>query len=164
MTPEQKASRIAKQQQWAKSHPENCRRAHKKWYNSQTSEQRAVTLARKRAYRAANPERFARYEVARKMRVRANPEPRRQAQRDRMGLPTPTRSCPETCECCGKLPTNYSLHLDHDHATGKFRGWLCRHCNLAIGKLGDSLAGVELAIAYLQRAAEIVPAPISPRE
>jgi hypothetical protein len=43
------------------------------------------------------------------------------------------------------------MHLDHDHVTGKFRGWLCGACNRGIGMLGDNLAGVMRAAAYLQR-------------
>jgi hypothetical protein len=35
--------------------------------------------------------------------------------------------------------------------TGAFRGWLCRGCNLSLGRLGDDVAGVRRAIAYLLR-------------
>ena len=52
------------------------------------------------------------------------------------GKPRPTR--PETthCECCGGLPNGLgTMNLDHDHKTGKFRGWLCSRCNIAIGQL-----------------------------
>jgi hypothetical protein len=28
--------------------------------------------------------------------------------------------------------------LDHEHLTGEFRGWLCHHCNTALGLLQDS--------------------------
>jgi hypothetical protein len=52
------------------------------------------------------------------------------------------------CEICRREgPTE----LDHDHATGAFRGWLCRPCNLGLGRLGDDVAGVRRAIAYLER-------------
>jgi hypothetical protein len=52
------------------------------------------------------------------------------------------------CEICRREgPTE----LDHDHATGAFRGWLCTLCNLGLGKLGDDVAGVRRAIAYLLR-------------
>ena len=58
----------------------------------------------------------------------------------------PIRS--ETCDCCSKAtPT---LILDHDHGTGKFRGWLCYRCNSGIGQLGDDIAGLEKAIYYLR--------------
>jgi hypothetical protein len=39
--------------------------------------------------------------------------------------------------------------LDHDRVTGKFRGWLCQECNSGLGKLGDDIAGLRRAIAYL---------------
>jgi len=42
--------------------------------------------------------------------------------------------------------------LDHDHRTGKFRGWLCHDCNTSIGKLGDTFDGVMRAADYLKRA------------
>lgn len=68
------------------------------------------------------------------------------------GRPTPTRPMPEFCECCGDLPNGLGkLHEDHDHVTGKFRGWLCHSCNTALGHLGDTLIGVFNAIRYLKR-------------
>lgn len=52
------------------------------------------------------------------------------------------------CELCGKVG---KVHWDHDHETGKFRGWLCVSCNTGLGKLGDSIEGLERALAYLRR-------------
>ena len=57
---------------------------------------------------------------------------------------------PKVCDCCGE-PSEKSLVVDHDHATLKFRGWLCANCNLGIGHLGDTLEGVEKALAFLRR-------------
>lgn len=36
------------------------------------------------------------------------------------------------CEICG---LDKPLHCDHDHSTGKIRGWLCIGCNTALGKV-----------------------------
>ncbi len=69
--------------------------------------------------------------------------------RKRMGLPEPTRPCPEICERPGC--TRKAVCLDHDHKTGKFRGWLCRPDNMALGALGDGIAGVEGIRDYLLR-------------
>ena len=54
---------------------------------------------------------------------------------------------PSECSCCGKIPNVWIL--DHDHNTGLFRGWICRNCNMGIGKLGDNLEGLQKAINYL---------------
>ena len=54
----------------------------------------------------------------------------------------------DKCELCGRVE---ALHLDHDHATKEFRGWLCRSCNTSLGGLGDNVDGLRRAIAYLER-------------
>ena len=61
--------------------------------------------------------------------------------------PQPVAGTP--CACCNRID---KLFCDHDHATGKFRAWICRNCNSGIGLLGDSEAGLKQAHAYLERA------------
>jgi hypothetical protein len=59
---------------------------------------------------------------------------------------TPPSGTP--CQCCGRIDR---LFADHDRHTKTLKGWVCRNCNAGIGMLGDSLEGVEKAVAYLQR-------------
>jgi len=72
------------------------------------------------------------------------------------GRPIPTHPCPGHCECCGGIDPKSvgGFHEDHDHKTGKFRGWLCGNCNRGIGYLRDCIAGVNDAKLYLQRSEE----------
>jgi hypothetical protein len=87
------------------------------------------------------------------------------AQRKKRGCQLPTRPEPKVCECCKGLPTrNGRLHADHEHPTGKFRGWLCNGCNTGIGLLGDNLTGAQNAERYLTRASAVtyLPPNISP--
>jgi len=73
------------------------------------------------------------------------------------GRPTPTRPCSDFCECCGGPPNGSGkLHEDHDHITGKFRGWLCGKCNAGIGFLSDCADGVAKALTYLNRSEDSV--------
>ena len=51
------------------------------------------------------------------------------------------------CDICGKKT---KLVLDHCYENKTFRGWLCHHCNLAIGILGDNIEGLERAIRYVK--------------
>ncbi len=55
-----------------------------------------------------------------------------------------TSSC---CQVCGKTE---ELCYDHCHDTMQFRGVLCRGCNRSIGQLGDTVEGLERALAYLK--------------
>lgn len=50
------------------------------------------------------------------------------------------------CALCRRRP---ATETDHDHLTGRVRGWLCIQCNHALGKLGDDGAGVRAALEYL---------------
>jgi len=63
-----------------------------------------------------------------------------------------TRPRPEHCECCGAPSTaRHTLHWDHNHATGLFRGWICHGCNSALGQVGDSVERLRKLIRYLER-------------
>jgi len=55
---------------------------------------------------------------------------------------------PNACDCCGRASR---LFLDHCHSTGVFRGYLCQHCNIGLGNLGDDQAGLLRAIQYLSK-------------
>lgn len=50
------------------------------------------------------------------------------------------------CAICGRAKT---LHVDHDHSTGKIRGLLCATCNLAIGGFEASSAEPSAIVQYL---------------
>lgn len=41
------------------------------------------------------------------------------------------------------------LHLDHDHETGEFRGWLCGKCNRMLGLANDSVEVLMNAFEYI---------------
>lgn len=60
---------------------------------------------------------------------------------------------PFTCPICKKttIPGLTSkIVLDHDHDTGKIRGWICDSCNTGIGRFKDSIELLEVAIEYLK--------------
>lgn len=50
------------------------------------------------------------------------------------------------CYLCQK---DAPLVVDHDHATGKVRGLLCRECNLALGFFYDNPQVMAKAITYV---------------
>ena len=45
------------------------------------------------------------------------------------------RKRPNQCEICG---ASNNIYFAHDHKTGKFRGWICLHCNTIIGFSRDN--------------------------
>jgi hypothetical protein len=111
------------------------------------ADRRAYHRAYQEKIRKANPT----YARDRSRRFRAKyPAYARDFKRRADGLPVPARPEPEWCDCCGRF-LEKTPHLDHDHVTGKFRGWICGPCNHALGLLGDNVEGVEKAVAYLKR-------------
>lgn len=45
----------------------------------------------------------------------------------------------------------HNRHLDHDHATGVVRGWLCHWCNVIEGQAKGSSAKLRLIADYIDR-------------
>ena len=72
------------------------------------------------------------------------------------------RPIADHCEACGDhYEPNYihhgrrakkrnRLHFDHDHETGKFRGWLCPDCNAALGYLKDNPSRISGLLEYIK--------------
>lgn len=65
------------------------------------------------------------------------------------------------CAVCGSPdPQGAGWHVDHDHSCcpGRFscgkciRGILCGKCNMGIGLLGDTVAGLKAALEYMEAA------------
>lgn len=54
------------------------------------------------------------------------------------------------CAICRKYSTR-TLHLDHCHATGRMREFLCQNCNLALGYVCDDESILLSCIEYLRK-------------
>jgi hypothetical protein len=103
----------------------------------------------KRKARAAKRDEYnaymRKYNLENKKRVNMSKQQRRYL---------PTRARPDNCEACGVVfsTMHFGACVDHDHKTGKFRGWLCTHCNLALGHLKDSHDRIQKLALYLDMA------------
>lgn len=61
------------------------------------------------------------------------------------------RPRPPLCEACGGTPDGKgTLHWDHEHPTGTFRGWLCSSCNAALGYVSDDPERLRKLADYLE--------------
>lgn len=59
----------------------------------------------------------------------------------------------EQCEICG-IPASdlkKGLCYDHNHDTGKFRGWLCNRCNVTLGNVKDNIELLTAMIEYIKK-------------
>ena len=117
---------------------------------------------KRKAYQAAyraRPENKARAHVLRKARYAADPEAHVAAQRERYyGLPREKGDAlfaaqGRRCAICRTdTPKGRGTwHLDHDHATGDVRGFLCQQCNTGLGNFQDDPGRLEAAAGYVRR-------------
>jgi hypothetical protein len=43
------------------------------------------------------------------------------------------------CKHCDRSEPGFKLYVDHNHATGDFRGWVCNRCNTMLGRFNDNV-------------------------
>lgn len=105
----------------------------------------------------ADPERYAKFLARRRRRYAKNAPKFIKKQReastrmmDERALLT-GRPKPTGCDICGGNDKRWRLAYDHCHAKGHFRGWLCRRCNLVLGRVNDDPNLLRRMIAYLER-------------
>ncbi len=58
----------------------------------------------------------------------------------------------EDCEICGSVE---KIVYDHDHTSGKFRGWICFNCNTALGHARDRIEVLYKMIDYLNKSRDV---------
>lgn len=115
----------------------------RKLYETQPEEMRRRNRENSRIWRAKNPKRKS--ELSRRFQLKAM-----------YGLTVEAWDAllarqNGVCAICHKTDSTSRLSVDHDHATGKIRGLLCRGCNVALGKFSDSTAVLQRAINYLTK-------------
>lgn len=110
------------------------RRERRREYNRQRYQRlRETFIARANAWRRANPDKLLRKNRRARGIVGATGERRI-----------------SSCEICGKIS---SLCCDHNHLSGKIRGWICRRCNIMLGWYEKVITeNLEVSVKhYLQR-------------
>jgi hypothetical protein len=55
------------------------------------------------------------------------------------------------CPICFSLLDNKKWCIDHDHKSGKLRGFVCYSCNILLGMAQDNVDTLQNAIEYLER-------------
>lgn len=113
------------------------------------------------AWRAANPEKLAKYQATTnaRNRTRRKQEPDRFRSYDlkkRIGITLAEKNAKllkqgNTCAICKTAAPNTkgTWFADHDHKTGVFRGVLCGKCNAMLGYANDSPFVLHRGILYL---------------
>lgn len=143
---EHREQAIAYSASWEQANPEKVSEYHRKRYRKDP----AKINARNKRYNENNKEKVAERQAR---YARENVEDRRKSHRKQQGIlefdkgPELATAQGNVCAICSSpAPT----HMDHDHATGRARGMLCRLCNNGIGMLRDNPDLLEKAIVYLK--------------
>lgn len=142
-----KEKQAAKNKAYHEANREKCNAASRAWRAANPERVAALN----RAYEAANPgirsKNMLAWQKANKKKW--NEYQRGYAQRRREEAAG--RPKPDFCEACDGPPTKIGLVFDHSHLSGAFRGWICHHCNVALGHVRDSQWRLRALIDYLDR-------------
>jgi hypothetical protein len=57
------------------------------------------------------------------------------------------------CKICRIVPK--TIYVDHDHISGRFRGFLCNRCNLTLGLMNDNPRRLRRAAHYLEESLHV---------
>lgn len=115
--------------------------------NKYYANNREEVKAKKRAYYLANRDKYIAQSKEQKL---INPEKYRAYSRNankRARELKAGRPQAPFCEVCNAAKKTY---FDHDHSTGKFRGWICLNCNTALGHVRDDVEVLKKLILYLE--------------
>jgi hypothetical protein len=115
---------------------------------------RKERLAKTARWYAKNTERAKEYARLKERRAQRTANQRRHMAK-KLGFAECTVYPPPPTDCkCAICHREAPLALDHDHETGRFRGYICRDCNMGLGKLGDDLESIRRVLRYLEHAYE----------
>lgn len=56
----------------------------------------------------------------------------------------------KVCERTLTIQTTRDVNLDHDHKTGKIRGYICNRCNTGLGNFDDNITILKRAIEWIK--------------
>lgn len=135
----------AKRKAWRAANPGKVKSYSRKWIKENPDKMREI----RRNARQNNLPRSREREIRNKRRqLEANPNLYRDNYRKKVER-LAGRVRPDRCEVCGAAGR---IYYDHCHATGRFRGWLCRLCNVALGHVRDNPHLLRKLARYLERA------------
>lgn len=99
----------------------------------------------KKKYKKKNPEKFKKYKKEYQAKRRLN---KFNLSIDDYNILLKNQG--SRCAICKKESAR-TLHIDHDHVTGRIRGLLCVSCNLALGYFKDNSNNLKSATTYLNQ-------------
>lgn len=145
---------------WKEKNPDAYKASYTKQNRARYERDKEEGFARQRAYREKNGDKIrARMQIwAASNREHLNAYRMKQYYRDRYGLTIEQKaelltSQGNICGCCGSDSPGHKNGwvVDHCHTSGKVRSILCQPCNLALGKVKESIEHLRALIAYLEK-------------
>lgn len=133
----------------------DCKRCFQVRAKARYPQVREQAIARAKAWQQANPERVRAYQRERRTRPEVKAKDRAGHLRRKFGITLETydemlAAQEGVCGICERPPRDdISLHVDHEHGTGRVRGLLCFRCNNALGDFEDDAVLLLRAADYV---------------